>query len=409
MLKKITIFSIIIILLSLILFTITKTSNEESLKEAQLFEDGSANYVSLMINNINRENAEFRVTPLVAARNMNYIMLAGYLAYSESSKELSAEGSSIAAAMVTANYIYGSEKKSSWITRIDRNYNIDKASLEFGQKIGQKVIAIAKKDNYLKTYNERGSRGKVTPRTDGYSWVTTGRDEPGLEPLWGSLIPLISENKKCILPSPDLNEVENQSKIMLENYNDKNAFHSDVLFWLAGVATDTPSGQWMRIFNNKLSSDKGRDLKEKFKIATLAAVSNYDVSIQLWAEKYRHNLLRPESLWEKNGVTIQLPRETPNHPSYPSGHSGFASATGEVIKHFYGNTEISLSLPADLYSMAETRNWESVDQAIDEAGNSRVISAFHYPLDVTAGNKLGQCVANNVIENFDKRVEEILS
>ena len=408
MLKKITTFSVIISI-SFVMFAVFKSNSEESLIEAQLFESDPVNFVSLLINSINRENAEFRVTPLVAARNMNYIMLAGYLAYKESGKELNAESSSIAAAMVTANYIYGSEKESSWISRIERNYKNDKASLEFGHKIGEKVIAIAKEDNYLKTYNESESRNKVTPRIDGYSWVTTGRDEPGLEPQWGSLTPVIVENKKCILNSPDLKEVENQAKVMLENYNDKNAFHSDVLFWLAGVATDTPGGQWMRILNNKLSLDKNRNLKEKFKIATMAAISNYDVSIQLWEEKYRHNLLRPESLWEKNGITIDLPRETPNHPSYPSGHSGFASATGEIIKHFYGNTEISLSLPADLYTVAESRNWESVDQAIVEAGNSRVLSAFHYPVDVAAGNKLGQCVSNNVIVNFDKRVEEILS
>ena len=408
MFKKITILSVIISV-SLVLFTITKTSNEESLVEAQLFESGQVNYVSSLINNINRENAEFRVTPVVAARSMNYIMLAGYLAYVQAGREVSAKSASLSAALTTARYIYGSERETSWISHLEIAERPDKASLEFGNIIGQKVIEIAQNDNYLETFNPRFSKTKKLPPSDEYSWESTGRDESGLEPHWGTLVHMISANKKCILNSPDHTMVESQGKVMLENYSDKNAMHGDVFFWLAGIATDTPPGQWMRILSNKMALDKNGEEKEKFKIATMAAISNYDVSIQLWEEKYRHNLLRPESLWKKNGINIVLPRETPNHPSYPSGHSGFASASGEIIKHFFGNTEISLSLPADLYSIAESRKWGSVDEAIAEAGNSRVLSAFHYPMDVTAGVELGKCISNNVIVNFDQRVKEILS
>lgn len=390
------------------IITINGKDEKDNIGEAELFESGKVNYVSLLINNINRENAEFRVSPLVAARNMNYIMLAGYLGYIQAGTSLDAESSSLAAALTAARYIYGTEKETSWISHLEIEGKNDRKSIEFGNKIGEKIVAIAKKDNYSETFNRRLKGTKAMPFTDRYNWETTGRDEAGLEPDWGSLTHIIEENKKCILPSPDLNEVENQAKLMLENYSDKNAMHADVFFWLAGIATDTPPGQWMRILSNKLTLDKDMSLKEKFKIATIAAVSNYDVSIQLWAEKYRHNLLRPESLWRKNGVTIILPRETPNHPSYPSGHSGFASATGEVIKHFLGNGEVTLTLPADLYAIAESRVWGDVDQAIAEAGNSRVLSAFHYPMDVKAGVQLGQCISNNVISSFEERVKEIL-
>ena len=407
MFKKI-LATLLVVSLSLVIFMENNKKNQENVVEADIFESGKVNYVSLLINNINRENAEFRVSPLVAARNMNYIMLSGYLGYIQAGENLDAESSSLAAALTAARYVYGTEKETSWISHLEIEGKNDRKSIEFGNKIGEKIIAIAKKDNYSETFNRRLKGTKAIPFADRYRWETTGRDEAGLEPYWGSLVHVIDTNKKCILPSPDLNEVENQAKLMLENYSDKNAMHADVFFWLAGIATDTPPGQWMRILSNKLTLDKDMSLNEKFKIATIAAVSNYDVSIQLWAEKYRHNLIRPESLWRKLGVTVILPRETPNHPSYPSGHSGFASATGEVIKHYLGNGEITLSLPADLYSVAESRIWGDVDQAIAEAGNSRVLSSFHYPLDVTAGVGLGQCVSNNVISGFDERVKEIL-
>jgi hypothetical protein len=407
MYKKISA-TVMIVLLSLLFVVVNKNNNKGNTVEAEVFESGKVNYVSLLINNINRENAEFRVSPVVAARNMNYIMLAGYLAYINADDTLDAESSSLAAALRAASYIYGTEKETSWISHLEIGSKNDRPSMELGNKIGDKVIEIAKKDNYIETYKKRLSWAGANSSKERYSWVSTGRDEAGLEPDWGSLTHIIKDNKKCILPAPNINEVETQAKIMLENYSDKNAMHADVFFWLAGVATDTPPGQWMRILSNKLTLDKDMSLKEKFKIATIAAISNYDVSIQLWAEKYRHNLIRPESLWKKNGVTVILPRETPNHPSYPSGHSGFASATGEVIKHFLGNGEITLSLPADLYSVAEGRIWSNVDQAIAEAGNSRVLAAFHYPMDVNAGVSLGQCISNNVISGFDLRVKEIL-
>lgn len=408
MIKKITIFSIVF-LVSALFMILNINSKKENIIEAKIFESVRFSYVSMLINNINRENAEFRVTPLVAARNMNYIMLAGYLAYVEADKELNAQNASLSAAIRVAGYLYGGERETSWISHLEIENSPDKASSEFGNKIGEKVIAVAQNDNYLLTFNQGFSKTRVKPPTYEYSWVSTGRGEPGLEPHWGSLIPMIDANKKCISKSPILTEVENEASIMLENYSDKNAVHGDVLFWLAGIATETPAGQWMRILSNKLILDKDGDLIEKFKIATMAAVSNYDVSIQLWAEKYRHNLLRPESLWQKNGSNIVLPRETPNHPSYPSGHSGFASASGEIIKQFFGNTEITLSLPADLYSIAESRKWETVDEAISQAGNSRILSAFHYPMDITAGVELGRCVSSNVIAKFDERVVELLS
>jgi membrane-associated phospholipid phosphatase len=71
---------------------------------------------------------------------------------------------------------------------------------------------------------------------------------------------------------------------------------------------------------------------------------------------------------------------TPNHPSYPSGHSSISNATGGVLNYLF---------PA---------NSADVIAAIHEAGEARIWGGIHFRSDIIGGEKLGGEVANAVIE-----------
>ena len=391
-----------IILLSFILFLSGCSKN--IINEGDLYQNERKDIASTIIRSVNDTNRSFRTTPLVASRNMYYFLLAAYIIYSSDNKEIEKNDALAVALPKLSQYFYKTNNNTFQLINLEyflKSDEVKEESIAFGEEITDKIIKLAESDNFKNTikYYNPSKKNK-------YSWRPTGRGEPGLEPFWGRLRHFDKENKNCILPKPNIDEVIKEGKDMLLNYSDKKAVDEIVLWWLAGIGTDTPGGQWMAILNNLLKTD-ARDEVTKIKIALSAAAANFDVSIQVWHEKYRHNLLRPESLWEELGSKIVLPRETPNHPSYPSGHSGFASATGSIIKEYYGNSAIFSVLPDDLYYSTQRRDWNSVDEAIIEAGSSRVISGFHYPTDIIAGNKLGSCVAENILSNFNKIIESI--
>jgi membrane-associated phospholipid phosphatase len=133
------------------------------------------------------------------------------------------------------------------------------------------------------------------------------------------------------------------------------------------------------------------------------------VGIVGWFEKYRHSVARPETLWGLINASQApvLPRETPNHPSYPSGHSMFGAAVSAAVLSELGDVALNDQLPADLYVPREQRSWPSVTAALAEAGQSRVNAGFHYPVDISAGEELGNCVAGRVTDGLEAMSKEL--
>jgi hypothetical protein len=60
-----------------------------------------------------------------------------------------------------------------------------------------------------------------------------------------------------------------------------------------------------------------------------------------------------------------------------------------------------------MYVPAQTKNWASATEALQEAGMSRVNAGFHYPMDISAGQELGRCVAEKVSNGLDKLSKEL--
>lgn len=65
----------------------------------------------------------------------------------------------------------------------------------------------------------------------------------------------------------------------------------------------------------------------------------------------------------------------PNHPSYPSNHSGISTAAALVLAHFFPTERARLEAVAT------------------EAGLSRIHAGIHYRFDVDAGEQIGRKVA----------------
>jgi membrane-associated phospholipid phosphatase len=104
----------------------------------------------------------------------------------------------------------------------------------------------------------------------------------------------------------------------------------------------------------------------------LVSVAMYDAVIAAWHYKYLYDVDPP------TGVDTLVPAGP--DPSYPSEHAAIAGAASRILAHLYPN-QPALRL----------------DQAADDAAQSRVLAGTNTPSDVAAGLDLGRAVADKVI------------
>jgi membrane-associated phospholipid phosphatase len=97
--------------------------------------------------------------------------------------------------------------------------------------------------------------------------------------------------------------------------------------------------------------------------------------VACWEAKYAYWAIRPDQL-DRGFAPLFT---TPNHPSYPSGHSCFSSAAATVLGHLF---------PRDA----------AVFEALaEESSESRLWAGIHFRSDLAAGRALGRTVARRVL------------
>jgi hypothetical protein len=161
----------------------------------------------------------------------------------------------------------------------------------------------------------------------------------------------------------------------------------------------TPGAHWIGIC--KIAAKKTNSSFEKTVFAyTKTSIAIADAFISCWDEKYRSNLIRPETLIHKYIDASWTPLlQTPPFPEYTSGHSVVSGAASEVLTTIFGDefsfddtTEIPFGLP--------TRSFTSFRNAAKEAAISRIYGGIHYNAAVenglTQGIQVGQFIINSI-------------
>jgi len=144
-------------------------------------------------------------------------------------------------------------------------------------------------------------------------------------------------------------------------------------------------------------------------IFVLADIAEADARIAIWDGKYNYLLWRPVTALNadtdgsvNNNYTKWKPLlETPPHPSYPCGHCGTVTAGFEVLKKFFGDTniiELHTTTPGE-----PARTITSLTNGEEENGWSRVYGGIHYSFEKDAAQKLGEKVAEYVLNNGPRK------
>lgn len=283
---------------------------------------------------------------------------------------------------------------------------------EASKKYGLAVADHIKKWMNTDNYNQTRTMPKFTVDTDDPTrWQPTPPAYmDGIEPHWNKIRPfaLDSASQFKPVPPPPFSMEKNSPfyKELLEVYEISNKITQDgdeseevaiAKFWdcnpyvsvtrghlMFATKKITPGAHWIGI--TKIACKKtDSDFNETVFAYTKTSLAIADAFISCWDEKYRSNLIRPETLINQHIDENWKPiLQTPPFPEYTSGHSVVSGAAGTALTAIFGDnfsfdddTETPYGLPV--------RSYKSFNEAADEAAISRMYGGIHYRAAVEVG------------------------
>ena len=412
-LRKTTLVALILFLLSL-----SSCGNDYPIGEeitqssAEISDYVQPNLAEELTKTITKLASSQRVDQLSASRIQAYILLAAYLAYTSSERSINqAQANAVATARLVAADLY--KEVPAVYNSFDpllKKYNILGVDKKIIDLTTNKVRNLANNDKfgYLLSKNivDNTSDSDLVPNL--YKWEPSGLSALAfMESNYGSVLTISNVRGKCDVRPPSLNTVGNQVITLFTEFDPLNDSDGNIILFLAGVGTPTPAGQNLQIITTAVVAKY--DEEKSLKIITASAIAMFDAGILTWHEKKKYMLARPETIFFRlTGKKINLLRDTPLQPSYPSEHSAFTGANAEVIDRLARTqAPLELTLADDSHGEGKTYYFEDSFTLLSEVNRSKVQSGFHTPIDVQTGAELGRCVGSYLVKNFDTIIESL--
>lgn len=299
-----------------------------------------------------------------------------------------------------------------------------KASKTYGLQVAAHIYWWMDQDNYKQTR----TMSKFTVDSDDPSrWQPTPPSYmDGLEPHWNKIRPFVIDSAAQFKPVPppafSLEENSDFYKELKEVYDisneitqrgDESEEVAIAQFWdcnpyvsvsrghlMFATKKITPGAHWIGI--NKIACKQSNfDFDDTVYAYAKTSIAIADAFISCWDEKYRSNLIRPETLINQHIDENWKPvLQTPPFPEYVSGHSVASGAAAIALTDIFGenfafddDTELPYGLPV--------RKFNSFNEAADEAAISRMYGGIHYRAAVEVGVKQGRDLGRFVVENLN--------
>ncbi|MDH7447928.1 vanadium-dependent haloperoxidase [Aquimarina sp. 2201CG14-23] len=355
---------------------------------------------------------DFSAIPAVdTTKNINY-KLSAIVAYLEVGKALLFSEDRVEK--------YRDSLYNSWKKQNEQTFNDSK---NYGLEVAAHIKKWYASDNYAQTR----TMPKFSVNTEDPSrWQPTPPDYmDGIEPHWKKIRPSIIDSSAQFKPAryPDFSlekdtpfykelmetyevglkikeEGENSEKLEIAQFWDCNPYvstHKGHLMF--ATKKITPGAHWIGIC--KIACKKtNADFAKTVFAYTKTSIAIADAFISCWDEKYRSNLIRPETLINQHIDENWTPvLQTPPFPEYTSGHSVVSGAASTVLTDIFGDnfafdddTELQYGLPI--------RSFESFNKAADEAAISRLYGGIHYRAAIDLGLDQGRALGSFVVQKL---------
>lgn len=294
-------------------------------------------------------------------------------------------------------------------------------SVAYGDTIGGAIIKWSSKDNYAQT---RSMPKYTVAIKNPATWQPTAPDyADALEPHWNKIRPMAMDSVSQFMPArPTAFDSSKTSKFYKEAYEvyktvaDSTKERIDIgHYWDDSPASTnnvghvnfvikkvTPPGHWLHI-NLYVARQNKKNLYEVAEAYAKLAIAEFDGGISCWDEKYRSEVIRPETYISRYIVPEWTPIiVTPPFPEYPSGHSVFSGAALAVLNGVWGNN-VGFTDSTEVQFGMEVRSFKSFEEAAQQAAISRLYAGIHYRPACENGIVQGQNVGNYVLNKIKTR------
>lgn len=320
--------------------------------------------------------------------------------------------------------IFSEDKMVEFKTKLESNLDslkipasLRKSSMIYAQTVAKHILDWAGGDNYAES---RSLPKHPISNEDGKWKPTPPAYMEGIEPHWREIRPLVIESAEQFRPAgpPEFDMTKgsdfyNKTKYVYEAVVNATEEHKLIAsFWDCNpyvmnqtghvmIATKkiTPGGHWMGIASIAARSSDS-DLMRTAEILSLTSIALFDGFISCWDEKYRSNLIRPETVINEYMDPKWKPvLQTPPFPEHTSGHSVISGASAVALTHLLGDdfaftddVEVEFGLPI--------REFNSFYEASDEAAISRLYGGIHYMPAIDDGVKQGRALGNYLVSKL---------
>ncbi|WP_228236285.1 vanadium-dependent haloperoxidase [Allomuricauda sp. M10] len=308
-----------------------------------------------------------------------------------------------------------------WMNQNEAEFN---ASKEYGLEVADFIAGWMSKDNYKET---RTMPKFTVDSDDPTRWQPTPPAYMnGIEPHWSKIRPFAIDSSAQFKPIPppafSMDKDSQFYKEVMEVYEVKKSMvgkgdKSDEIaiaqFWdcnpyvsvtrghlMFATKKITPGAHWIGIA--KIACRKTEsDFSKTVYAYTKTSIAIADGFISCWDEKYRSNLIRPETVINEYIDDSWEPvLQTPPFPEYTSGHSVVSGAASTALTSVFGDgfafdddTEVPYGLPI--------RSFTSFNQAADEAAISRMYGGIHYRAAIEVGIQQGRNLGKFIVDKLD--------
>ena len=392
-------------------------SYQESAQDPELFHETAKQLTDVIVYDIFSPPVASRVYayPSIAAYEVMAVSNPGYRSLSAQLHDLKAipapeEGLQYLAPLASLQaylkvgtaLVFSEDKMDAYAEKLYSKYRdmgvpkkVVENSIGYGNEVADHILAWADQDNY----KQSRTFPKYSINEDPKRWQPTPPDYmDAIEPHWNQIRPFVIDSATQFVPVPptpfDMDESSLFYQEVIEVYEvGKNITEEQqaiAQFWdcnpyvshhqghvMFATKKITPGGHWIGI-TGIASRLAEADFMETVEAYALVSIALADAFISCWDEKYRSELIRPETVINQYIDEDWVPiLQTPPFPEYTSGHSVISAAAATALTNLFGEpfefedtTELEYGLPS--------RTFSSFFEASEEAAISRLYGGIHY-------------------------------
>ncbi|MDG2431238.1 vanadium-dependent haloperoxidase [Flavobacterium sp.] len=303
----------------------------------------------------------------------------------------------------------------------------NKEEFEVSKEYGLKVAGFIKKwidtDNYKQTRTM--PKFSVLQNDPGRWQPTPPAYMDAIEPHWNAIRTLVLDSASQFKPKPALPFSVNRNSAFFKEVQEvydisqemkKKGDESEEIkmaqFWdcnpyvsvsqghmMFAKKKITPGAHWMGIAKIACKKSKA-DFDKTVYVYTKTSIGMFEAFISCWDEKFRSNVIRPETVINQEIDEDWKPAlQTPPFPEYTSGHSVVSTVSAAVLTSIFGDnfafvddSELPFGLPS--------RSFISFNTASKEAAMSRFYGGIHYRASIENGITQGTDLAGYLIKKL---------